>query len=100
MVRLFVYGTLMLDPVQLEIIGRLVSMQPAILDGYDKGVIHLEGGSYPRIERHASHFVEGMVMQVTDDELHRMDIYEGAEYTRIMVTLRDGTQAWVYVKPE
>jgi hypothetical protein len=36
------------------------------------------------------------VLELTPDELARCDVYEGDEYRRLRVTLRSGTEAWVY----
>jgi gamma-glutamylcyclotransferase (GGCT)/AIG2-like uncharacterized protein YtfP len=43
--------------------------------------------------------VSGTVFEVTEQELAAADQYEeGADYGRILVTLKSGDQAWVYVK--
>ncbi|MEL6273227.1 MAG: gamma-glutamylcyclotransferase family protein, partial [Chloroflexota bacterium] len=54
---------------------------------------------YPRITVDADTFVEGAVIELTDDELVRVDHYEGSEYVRIVVTLTDDTAAWAYAEP-
>ena len=42
--------------------------------------------------------VNGMVFEITDDELAATDRYEQtAAYTRIAATLASGAKAWVYV---
>jgi hypothetical protein len=41
--------------------------------------------------------VEGTVLTLTVDELRQADAYEPEEYGRVMVQLRSGTNAWVYV---
>ncbi|WP_231905692.1 gamma-glutamylcyclotransferase family protein [Streptomyces davaonensis] len=42
--------------------------------------------------------VEGHVFTISDAELRAADAYEVDDYTRIGVTLRSGTRAWVYVE--
>ena len=37
-----------------------------------------------------------VMLEVSPEELARMDIYEGSVYTRVKVTLQSGTEAWVY----
>ena len=42
--------------------------------------------------------VPGMVFEITDAELARIDEYEAAaSYRRVTTTLASGRQAWVYV---
>jgi hypothetical protein len=45
-----------------------------------------------------SDFVAGTVFAMTQDELERADSYEPGDYGRVLVTLRSGTTAWVYMK--
>ncbi|MEM6284938.1 MAG: gamma-glutamylcyclotransferase family protein [Chloroflexota bacterium] len=99
MKRLFIYGTLMLDDVQQRIIGREVPMTPATLQGYRKGRVTVEGKTYPRITADEAASVDGMVIELDDTEMQRVDAYEGSEYVRIVVVLGDGTEAWVYAEP-
>jgi hypothetical protein len=37
-----------------------------------------------------------MVFEITAEELAAADRYEVAEYTRVLVTLKSGVEAWVY----
>jgi gamma-glutamylcyclotransferase (GGCT)/AIG2-like uncharacterized protein YtfP len=97
--RLFIYGTLLDPEIQQHIIGRIVPTIPAELDGFVKGEINLDGNVYPRIEPMNGETVMGAVVELTEMELAFVDHYEGTEYTRQTVTLSDGTQADVYVKP-
>ena len=41
--------------------------------------------------------VQGMVFQVSLEELQAADTYEVSDYKRIKVTLSSGCPAWVYV---
>ncbi|MEL7234605.1 MAG: gamma-glutamylcyclotransferase family protein [Chloroflexota bacterium] len=49
MKRLFIYGTLMLGDVQRRVIGRVVPMQTATLNGYRKDSVTLGIETYPRM---------------------------------------------------
>lgn len=42
--------------------------------------------------------VEGMVFEITDEELGAADRYEVADYKRVAARLKSGTEAWVYVR--
>jgi hypothetical protein len=44
-----------------------------------------------------SDFVEGIVFRVTRKELEHSDAYEPAGYGRVVVQLRSGRDAWVYL---
>lgn len=44
--------------------------------------------------------VDGMVFDVSSEELRTADSYEVAEYKRIQVKLASGILAWVYVHVE
>jgi Gamma-glutamyl cyclotransferase, AIG2-like len=42
--------------------------------------------------------VPGTVFEITAQELAAADRYEVSEYTRVLVTLKSGARAWVYVR--
>lgn len=46
----------------------------------------------------ASDIVEGITFTVTHSELQQADAYEPAGYTRTLVQLRSGLNAWVYLQ--
>ena len=96
MEQLFVYGTLQDPAVQQRVIGRTTTGKPDTLDGFFKSRIALGDGIFPIvIPRHGAS-VEGLVLDITPEELARMDIYETSAYRRIWVTLRSGLEVWVY----
>lgn len=104
---LFSYGTLQDEAVQLANFGRLLSGRPDSLPGYtlspiaidDPAVVALSGKSQHTIAKRSNveDEVNGMVFEITAEELAAADRYEVSEYTRILVTLRSGLKAWVYV---
>lgn len=96
MEHIFVYGTLYDPDVQQRVIGRLVGGKPDTLDGWYKSQITLGDGTYPIIIPNAGTSVEGHVLEVTEEELLRMDIYETNSYNRRRVKLRSGLETWVY----
>jgi hypothetical protein len=107
--RLFSYGTLQLEAVQLATFGRKLTGTPDALPGFaremlkieDAAVVATSGQTHHPIVRFtgsAEDAVDGMVFEVTPEELRNADSYEVAAYKRVAVTLRSGKQAWVYVE--
>ena len=106
--RLFSYGTLQTEPVQLATFGRTLSGSPDAVAGYrlrmvqitDQDFVAMSGAEYHRsLEFTGSTFdvVEGTVFSLTQQELEQADAYEPAGYERVKVYLRSGTEAWVYI---
>ena len=105
--RLFSYGTLQTESVQLSTFGRILSGNRDALVGYRLRMIKIEdqdfvvtsGAEYHRnleFTGSASDFVEGTVFSLTTQELEQADAYEPDGYKRIQVTLQSGTEAWMY----
>jgi len=107
MEKLFSYGTLQLETVQLETFGRLLTGNEDILPGYtldeiqiqDKAVIATSGTDRHPILKYtglSSDSVAGTVFEITEDELQQSDEYEVAEYQRVSAQLKSGVTAWIY----
>jgi len=87
--------------------GRLLSGRADSLPGYtlspiaidDPKVVTLSGKSQHTIAKRgdADDEVIGIVFEITAEELVAADRYEVADYTRVLVTLKSGKNAWVYV---
>lgn len=88
--EVFVYGTLTYWPVRWLVYGRKGDPDKAILEGYRRDGLDLEKSARER--------VEGLVVEVDERELARLDRYErlGIRYERVLMTLADGSEAWVY----
>ena len=108
MENLFSYGTLQLESVQLSTFGRLLEGRKDSIIGYslsyieivDKDVITKSGKTHHPIITYsgkADDEVEGMVFNVSMEELNRADEYEVSDYKRISVELKSGGETWVYV---
>lgn len=108
-VLLFSYGTLQDKSVQLANFGRELTGQQDAMLGYaqswiditDPEVLASSGKSHhpivaPSTENGAR--VEGMVFQITAQELAAADAYEVADYKRVEVGLASALRAWVYVQ--
>lgn len=108
-VLLFSYGTLQDKAVQQANFGRELKGSSDALPGYvqslvaitDPEVVAISGNTHHPIVQPSSNpkdEVQGMVFEITHQELMAADRYEVAEYKRISVALRSGMQAWVYVR--
>jgi len=111
MEKLFSYGTLQQEEVQLAIFGRKLIGTPDHLVGYhlsmlkitDPHVLATSGKEFHPIVNHTGHAddtVEGTVFEITPEELAQADRYEVEDYQRVSAPLRSGQSAWLYVKLE
>ncbi len=92
--RVFVYGTLRYAIVRWVVMGRAGETRPATLEGFQRDsldIVESPQGS-----------VEGEVIEVSAEELVRLDRYErlGLRYERVRLDLADGREAWVYRRLE
>lgn len=109
-VKLFSYGTLQLEEIQLATFGRTLDTQTDSLGQYVVTMVPIRDESV-REQLGLTHYrnisysgdsldvVEGSVLTITQAELEQADAYEAdAEYERIEVELRSGVKAWVYLQ--
>jgi gamma-glutamylcyclotransferase (GGCT)/AIG2-like uncharacterized protein YtfP len=108
MPRVFSYGTLQDESVQLATFGRTLVGQSDVLPGAKAVRLVLDDPALIASSGRAEHTnldfgdaaarVAGTAFSITDAELARADGYEEtAGYKRIEVTLASGLRAWVYV---
>ncbi|MGZ3273816.1 MAG: gamma-glutamylcyclotransferase family protein [Caulobacteraceae bacterium] len=106
---LFSYGTLQDAQVQRETFGRLLTGRADALPGYRRGTLRITSPEVVATSGAEEHpvveptgdpddLVEGTVFEITPEELAAADVYEAADYRRIAVRLRSGTEAWLYVR--
>ena len=106
---LFSYGTLQKPKVQLSSFGRILKGNIDALPKYQlqqlkindqKVLTASEQEFHPMavFTNNTNDIIEGMVFEMSEDELFAADAYEVAEYKRIAVILSSGIEAWVYVK--
>ena len=100
MENLFIYGNLKKPEIQKKVFGRVAESSEDSLKGYKKSQIEIEGEIFPILinSKNPWDFVVGSVIEVTGDELKKIDRYEGEEYKRKKVILSSGKESWVYVK--
>lgn len=105
---LFAYGTLQQETVQRATFGRKLEGDPDVLSGYrltmiqtqDRNFAAASGSAHQRSLQFtgvASDLVEGTVFQVTKNELEQADAYEPEDYKRVLVRLKSGIDAWIYL---
>jgi gamma-glutamylcyclotransferase (GGCT)/AIG2-like uncharacterized protein YtfP len=96
--RLFVYGSLREPAVQMRIIGRTIEGTPDVLEGYTHKWVQFPEGEFPMIVPEPGSEVDGLILDVTADEMPLLDCYETDAYRRIRVTLKSGIETWVYAE--
>lgn len=105
---LFTYGTLQLEEVQLSTFGRKLEGKSDALVGYrlvmikilDQDFVAKSGTADHRnlqFTGNASDLVEGIVFEVTMEELEHSDAYEPEGYERVKVELKSGATVWMYL---
>lgn len=106
--RLFSYGTLQQENVQLATFGRKLKGCSDNLVGYrldqveicDAAVVATSGLKYhPMLVStgRPSDMVSGTVFLISPNELAQADAYEVSDYRRERAALASGDSAWVYV---
>lgn len=108
MEKLFSYGTLQLEQVQLDTFGRLLKGEPATLTGYivgeveitDAAVLKSSGQRYhPALIKtgQTTDSVTGTIFSISEQELASADSYEVDDYVRVEERFSNSNNAWVYV---
>lgn len=107
MQKLFSYGTLQLESVQMATFSRLLNGEKDSLKGYvlkdlqitDSYVVKVSGQAVHQIlvpTQNDFDIVEGMVFDLTADEILKADQYEVKDYVRTKIQLTSDSEAWVY----
>lgn len=107
MEKLFSYGTLQQDNVQIDTFGRLLKGEKDRLVAYqmdeiritDPAVLKASGKEFHPILRYtgnAGDQVDGTVFEITAEELAQADSYEVDAYKRVEAKLLSGNHAWIY----
>lgn len=107
--QLFSYGSLQQEPVQVATFGRTLAGVRDTLPGYqtvrieiaDRTAKAAQGAEFYMDAQKSgdlSASIDGMRFEVTTEELEQADVYEAsADYHRVRVRLKSGTEAWLYV---
>ena len=111
MPRLFSYGTLQQEEVQLATFGRKLAGEKDLITGYEPSLLKITDPQLAAKLGKSHHDnisatgddwsnVQGTVFEVTEAELALADTFEAQfEYRRVNVTLASGNDAWVYLYP-
>lgn len=104
---LFSYGTLRQREVQQMVFGRALRGRPDEIAGYALDEVTITAAAVIAASGSSVHpvlvpagpqdGVPGTVFEVDDDDLAAADDYEVDDYTRVLLPLRSGARAWVYV---
>lgn len=108
MPHLFSYGTLQKEQVQMETFGRLLQGEKDTLSGYklsmleitDAEVLRKSGQQYHPVLEFSGNDndeVEGMLFEVTEEEILQADEYEVDDYKRIETVFKSGKEGFIYV---
>ncbi|MCQ8896186.1 gamma-glutamylcyclotransferase [Limnobacter humi] len=85
--HVFVYGSLMYLPVWQQVVKGQYARQPATAVGYARYAVPQE--DYPAMVEQAGAQVQGMVwLDVTPEDIERLDAFEGPEYTRQTIAVQ------------
>jgi gamma-glutamylcyclotransferase (GGCT)/AIG2-like uncharacterized protein YtfP len=109
MPNLFSYGTLQKGQVQIETFGRILKGEKDTLVGYNIKMVEI---TYPEVIRKSGQTlhpiidytenmndkVEGVLFEVTIEELLNADSYEVDAYKRIETEFQSGKKGFIYVK--
>ncbi|MGL2993808.1 gamma-glutamylcyclotransferase family protein [Flavobacterium sp. TSSA_36] len=102
MQKLFTYGTLQHEDVQEDLFGRILEGTPETLKGYIVNKIQIEEEfgmiDYPIIVEtdNLEDSIQGIVYEVTSNDLRQADLYEGKHYKCVEVVLQSHQKAWAY----
>jgi gamma-glutamylcyclotransferase (GGCT)/AIG2-like uncharacterized protein YtfP len=108
MPKLFSYGTLRQEDVQLATFRRRLTGVSDALVGYRQSMVAIQDPEVVRTSGKTHHpivaftgrgedRVAGALFEITDAELAHADAYEVAAYVRVKAPLVSGLEAWVYV---
>ncbi len=107
MEKLFSYGTLQQEAVQISTFGRVLNGVADTLLGYrlttvkikDPKVVALSGKEYHPIlvyTGYPSDKITGTVFELSSEELAHADAYEDDAYVRKLGRMLSGEQVWIY----
>jgi gamma-glutamylcyclotransferase (GGCT)/AIG2-like uncharacterized protein YtfP len=109
MPRLFSYGSLQQEEVQVSTFGRKLEGEKDLITGYEPSLLKITDPALSARLGKTHHDnisatgddwsnVQGTVFEISDAELAQADAFEAQfDYQRVNVTLASGNEAWVYI---
>lgn len=104
MEQIFSYGTLQSKAIQMQVFSRLLSGTPDQLLGYKLKDLKIEeefgmADYFVAIpSENPSDAIDGIVYSISSKELAKVDLFESNAYKRVEITLKSGTNAWIYLE--
>ena len=106
--NLFTYGTLQKEETQLRLFGRTLNGIADILEGYKVTSANIFDQNFlatgeGRVQKTlvptgvCGDFVEGIVYEVSEDELVLAEKNEPRNYMKMKVILKSGNDAWIFL---
>lgn len=108
MLNLFSYGTLQKEQVQIETFGRILKGEKDVLKGFKLEMLEITDPEVLRKSNQKYHpilvfsgnvedEVEGVLFEVTEEEILKADEYEVDDYKRIETVFKSGKSGFIYV---
>ncbi|WP_264553877.1 gamma-glutamylcyclotransferase family protein [Flavobacterium sp. N2038] len=104
MEKLFSYGTLRSKEVQMRLFKKVLTGTPDQLLGYKLKSLKIEEefgmADYVVVvpSENSSDIIHGVVFNVSNADLAKVDLFESNAYRRLQVKLQSGETAWIYME--
>lgn len=104
MEKLFSYGTLRSKEIQRQIFNRVLTGTADQVLGYKLKSLKIEEefGMADYVVAVASEnptdTIHGVIFQISNADLAKVDLFESNAYRRVQVTLQSGETAWIYIE--
>ncbi|MCP2027734.1 gamma-glutamylcyclotransferase (GGCT)/AIG2-like uncharacterized protein YtfP [Flavobacterium sp. HSC-32F16] len=104
MEQLFSYGTLRSKQIQMQVFNKVLTGTADQLLGYKLKSLQIEEefGMADYVvavaSENPSEIIHGVVFNVSNADLAKVDLFESNAYKRVQVTLKSGITAWVYME--
>jgi gamma-glutamylcyclotransferase (GGCT)/AIG2-like uncharacterized protein YtfP len=106
--NLFSYGTLQNEAVQLSTFNRRLEGMADAITGYKLSYVEIKDGEVVATSGLTHHpiltysgnendTISGTVFKISHEDLLHADEYETSDYKRVLVNLKSGGKAWVYI---
>ena len=104
MEKLFSYGTLRSKQIQMQIFNKVLTGTADQLLGYKLKSLQIEEefgmADYVVVvpSKDPTDIIHGVVFNISDADLAKVDLFESNAYKRVEVTLESGAVAWIYME--
>ena len=104
MEQLFSYGTLRSKEIQRQIFNKVLTGTPDQLLGHKLKSLQIEEefgmADYVVVvpSKDPTDIIHGVVFNISDADLAKVDLFESNAYKRVEVTLESGAVAWIYME--